>query len=182
MHEARRSFAAAPLLQNGRKVLVHGGVSTPVSKNSSPDRGPVLATLEVLDLSGQDTTWQLVPLPFPRVGHSMAALQGRIYFCGGISDYGGAPVSTVVCLDLDAYAFVESTPMAVCRTEFGMVAMAGSLHVFGGLGSFGHGTPAFRGGECFNPFSGTWEPSVDMAQGRKLFSVAMALRVGTCGA
>jgi hypothetical protein len=150
LHMARHCPAAATL---GRFLYLTGGSGTPPDADTGPGAQPT-ASVERLDISRLNDGWQtsIAPMLIPRYRHALAALDGKLYACGGQRPDGRATES-VERYDPRSDTWKAVAPMGRPRFSHAMAVFENMLYVVGG----------FAGGcwlsavERYDPTCDEWE-------------------------
>jgi glucose/arabinose dehydrogenase len=114
---------------------------------------------------GTDTWSQAAPLP-ARLDHIQGvALDGRIYYVGGLAGVPEPEVGTVLIYDPASDSFARGTPMPRARGAGGVAVHDGRIYYAGGLHD-GRAVPWF---DAYDPHSDTWSRLPDMPRARDHF-------------
>lgn len=148
-------------LQDGR-VLASGGLGAGMA---------ALATAEIYDPALN--RWSMVgSMTSPRFAAAVALLpNGKVLVAGG-SASAGAYLSSAEIFDPSARTWTAALPMSVARYTPGMAVLPDGRALVAG------GTDQYPGAEIFNPASGTWSPTTDMAQVPRWFFETIPLADG----
>jgi len=87
-----------------------------------------------------------------RFGAAAAALQNRLYLCGGQDGYQQS-ISSVECFNSEACTWEPAPPMTHSRFGAAATALAGKLYICGGR----NGRHILSSVESYNPNEGTWD-------------------------
>jgi len=151
---ARSSFRAAAL---GDTIYLVGG--------SSNER-PTIDLVEAFDTT--TSRWRtLAPLPLPRFGHGLVALDGRIWAIGGYS--GGQGVADVQVYDPATDRWAVGPPLPTPRYNLATVVADGKIWALGGWVGDGPSTRV----EVFDPRQGGWSAAPDLTVPMSNFGAAV---------
>jgi len=165
--------AWAPAVAYGDKIYVVGGVSCTSACHQL--RNPSNA-LEAYDPA--TNTWErLPPMPTPRIGPAVAALNGKIYVMGGFNREQGREFELAVrrlveIYDIAARSWTRGPDMLELRAWGRAVALGGKVYVLGGVG--GPISRYHSGVEVLDPQTNTWRHRAPFAGGRYLHAAATA--------
>ena len=121
MPAPRFGLGAATVTVNGHDLVYVVGGAT----NGSPS-----SALDAYD-PATDTWTSLPPMPTPREGAGVAAVNGRIYVAGG-NVAGGASTNAVEVFDPIGGTWSAGTPLPAARAHFSLVVAGGRLYAVGG--------------------------------------------------
>eukprot|EP00927_Polykrikos_kofoidii_P047177 TRINITY_DN41291_c0_g1_i2.p1 TRINITY_DN41291_c0_g1~~TRINITY_DN41291_c0_g1_i2.p1 ORF type:complete len:469 (+),score=63.10 TRINITY_DN41291_c0_g1_i2:202-1407(+) len=122
----------------------------------------------------QTAKWEVLPpIPTPRRSFAAAAVSGKLYVCGGMSQFlgGPTPLAVVERLDPDRGIWEELPPMRIARGACTAASVYGMLYVFGG--SCDDVVPMATV-ERFDPETFTWENMPQMNHASLLCSASPA--------
>jgi hypothetical protein len=162
-----RAYASAVVHQN--QIYVVGGVSC--TSNCQQFYNAV-GTLEAYD--PQTDTWeQLPPMPTPRVGPLVAALNGKIYVMGGFNRENGTDFELFTRRVVEIYniatrTWIRGPDMLKPRAWGKAVVLNGEIYVLGGCGDYTY-SPGYHGGcEVYDPSANSWSNCASFNPGRYL--------------
>lgn len=116
-----------------------------------------------------DSWDDLEPLPRNLDHIQGVALDGRIYYIGGLESWPGPEVSSVYVYDPEADSFTEGAPMPRPRGAGGVAAYDGKVFYAGGLHE-GAAVPWF---DSYDPEGDDWEELADMPRPRDHFQAVV---------
>ena len=96
--------------------------------------------------------------------HAAAAMGGKIYVTGGVSQGGSNSVSVY---DPQANAWTQLASMGIARRYHASAAVGGKLYVFGGYSAGGRLDTA----EVYDPTSNSWAQGLSLASARQNLAV-----------
>jgi DNA-binding CsgD family transcriptional regulator/N-acetylneuraminic acid mutarotase len=150
-------------------VMVGSRLYVPGGRNAD---GEMIDRFEVYDL--RTDSWEsLQPLPMPRSGYALAAVEGKIYLFGGWD--GSSYQDDVWIYDPDEDSWSEGTAMPTARAFAGAVSLNGQISVVGGENRSG----LLQVHEQYAPVddqSGTtpWSNRARLPEGRSHIAVAQS--------
>lgn len=167
--------AWAPAVAYDGRIYVVGGVACTSGcaqfANSS-------AALEVYD--PRTNRWEeLPPMPTPRVGPAVAALDGKIYVMGGFNRDHGTAAELEVRRRVEIYDIATRTwsrgPDLLKPRAWGRgVALGGKVYVLGGVGDYTYSPGYHSGVEVYDPLAKTWNHRAAFEGGRYLHAAVAA--------
>jgi len=162
----RRGWKETLKKRERARLLVIGGSSGGVRLNS----------LERYDPSTNEWEEETVaPMPTPRRYVRTAALDGKLYAAGGVSEADNlAAPNLVERYDLATNAWEAVTPMATARASHAMAVLDGRLYAAGGHNDDEDGhTSYLTSVERYDPATNAWEAVAPMATARCNFAMAV---------
>ncbi|HEX6188418.1 MAG TPA: protein kinase [Pyrinomonadaceae bacterium] len=116
------------------------------------------------------------PMPKPRAGAAVAALDGRLYVVSGFD--GAETIDDVEVYDPATDSWTSRASIPTARTAAGAAAIAGKLYVFGGCGRNSEGNHDCRVGttnamEAYDPHTNTWRARAPMPTARSAMATAV---------
>lgn len=122
-------------------------------------------------------TWsEKAPMPKPRAGAAVAALDGQLFVVSGVDESATTDAVDVYDPATDKWTTRASIPTA--RTAAGAAAIAGKLYVFGGCGRNSEGNHDCRVAttnvvEVYDPHTNAWTTRAPMPTPRSLMAAAV---------
>jgi N-acetylneuraminic acid mutarotase len=156
---------AAGVAVVGKTIYVIGGAT-----DTSDTVGTLLRSVEAFDTT--TGTWTAkAPISAARIQLMVAALNGKIYACGG-SEWPPGPeeVATLEEYDPQADTWTVKAPMSAPRRSGSAIALNGMLYAIGGLGPY----PVLKATvEAYDPATDSWTTKASMATAREYFPAAV---------
>ncbi len=135
--------------------------------------------LEGVFVIGELPWTALAPMPTPRSGHAVVALNGLVYVVGGenydFAGYDFDPIGTVEIYDPATAIWTTGTPMPTPRKDPVAAVVGGKIYVIGGTDINSPGGTSLV--EIYDPASDSWTTGADMPTPRH--SAAAAVIAGS---
>lgn len=144
LNDVWRAVAPLPSPRAGLRLVAEGGRVYAL--------GGRTAALDIYDPTADAWTRVETPDALARTGGAAAALDGRIYFVGGVLD--GAATARVDVYDIAAERWSRGPDLPSPRAGLALTAHRGRLHAFGGADALGRDVSAAH--YAFDPARGAW--------------------------
>jgi len=166
-----------PIMQVGRSNLAGCELNGRLYAIGGQDLNGSLATVEMLDLPGNQIWNTLAPLPTPRAELAAASAGGHIYALGGFRS--GTGPGTGLQDRNDEYdpatnAWTPKAPLSTPRGDFGAVSIDGKIYVVGGTIVQNNAYVQVNNLDEYDPATDTWTPKAPMHYARQGVAVAVS--------
>lgn len=163
--------ANMPTSRQACAVAVVNGTIYAIGGNSGGDNGEVcLSTVEAYN-PATDKWIQKADMPTPRMGTSAAAVDGKIYVVGGLSNK--TPLSTVEVYNPATDKWTKKADMPTARWSSAACVVDGRIYVSGGATEWNSPYAIVPTVEVYNPAANTWDQIGDMPMARAFHSTSI---------